>query len=77
MVLEKKSFRTHESTIAYFLQYREEFFSASGLTKPAYKNKQEFETLLSQVSIVKTCEKELKTKEIGFTDFRILTSNNE
>ena len=54
----------------------QKLFKAS-VTKPIDKNKQEFETLLSQVSIVKTCEKELKTKEIGFTDFRILTSNNE
>ena len=36
---------------------------ASGLTKPIYKNKHKFETLLSQMRIVQSCKEELKPKD--------------
>ena len=50
-ILEKISCHSRVSTIPYFLQDHGEFLMAC-LAKPIYKNKHEFETLLSQMRIV-------------------------
>ena len=62
MVVEIISYRTCESTIAYFLHVHLEFVLAS-VTKPIKRQNRESETLLCQVIIVKSCAKQSKLKD--------------
>ena len=75
VVMKKTSYRTFVSAIASFLHYHRKYVLAT-VTKPIYIQDHEFGTLLCQVRIVKSCEKQSKRKNDFCLHFEKMANNH-